>query len=386
MSLVATPNKNENLGQTTGSPAHYRIVVNSIGTAGAGLVGVLKKVLPLADSKLAALLYQAPAEIIGGLPREQAEQINSLLRSTGLDSQVLDPDDAFTPGEGSYEIALALKDPRQMSLVVQIVMDVLGVNLDKARTILCTSPTVLVGNVSVNTVEALRRRFEPLAVELDVSRPAEALYDVFLGEYGARDRTRVEQLLADLRIPMLRSGDGGQGQPLLAVGLSKTEANKLWDPLRRTGLPLRLVNRDFERFDVRLEEAPKTPAVLEFLVGVIGMPERIAPKVLDKLPIVIEQNIPFAMMSSRLQSIANLGGRASGHLLAFQTFGLVIDKVGQLPAATQLLQALGGLSQEEALAALQPARKMVGIMTHPQVRWLQHELKRTGTDSRVVLR
>ena len=67
----------------------HRIIVNSIGDAGARMVGVLKQVLPHAEARLAALLYQAPSEIIGGLSHAQAEQINSLLRSTGLDSQVL---------------------------------------------------------------------------------------------------------------------------------------------------------------------------------------------------------------------------------------------------------------------------------------------------------
>ena len=42
-------------------------VVNSIGDAGARMVGVLKQVLPLSEARLAALLYQAPAELIGGL-------------------------------------------------------------------------------------------------------------------------------------------------------------------------------------------------------------------------------------------------------------------------------------------------------------------------------
>ena len=60
-----------------------------------------------------------------------------------------------------------------MAAIAGLIMDVLGVKLDKAREILCGSPTVLIGNVSANTVAALRRRFEPLGVELDVSQPAE---------------------------------------------------------------------------------------------------------------------------------------------------------------------------------------------------------------------
>ncbi|WP_045226912.1 hypothetical protein [Methyloterricola oryzae] len=364
----------------------YRIVIHSIGTAGARMVGVLKKVLPYAESKLAALLFQAPAEIMAGLTLEQADEINALLRSTGLDSQVMGADEPFTPGDGSHEVALAIMDASQMTLVAQVVMDVLGVSLDQARTLLCASPTVLVGKVSANTVDALRRRFAPLGVELDVSRPAEARYDVFLGACDARGRERVIQLLRDLRVPTLPDAGDGQEQPVLAVGLSKAEADALWDPLRRTDVPLRLVNRDFERFDVRLEEADATPALADFLVSEVGMPAAVVPKVLARLPIVIAQNVPYERMAQLLAGVAAVGGRASGHLLAFQTFGLVVTKAGQVTAAAQLLQALGRVSPEEALAALPPASKPVGTMTDPQVRWLQHELKRAGAESRVVLR
>ena len=363
----------------------HRIVVNSIGDAGARMVGVLKQVLPHSEARLAALLYQAPSEIVGGLSYAQAEKINDLLRSTGLDSQVLGRGERFTPGDAGHEVALAIKSTENMAAIAGLIMDVLGVKLDKAREILCSSPTVLIGNVSANTVAALRRRFEPLGVELDVSQPAEACFDLFLGECPPLDRERVLQLLRTVGIPTV-PGQATDAQPLLAVGLTKAQADQLWDQLRRTSLPVRLVNRDFQRFDLRLEEAPQTPAVVEFLVATTGMPERIALKVLQKVPIVIQQNIPFSLMTEQLETIAALGGRASGQLLAFQTFSVVVEKVGDATATVQLLQVLGGLSQAEALAAVGPTRVMAGTMTNPQARWLQQEIKRCGGESRVVVR
>lgn len=363
----------------------HRIVVNSIGDAGARMVGVLKQVLPHSEARLAALLYQAPSEIVGGLSHAQAEQINDLLRSTGLDSRVLGKGERFTPGDAGHEVALAITSTENMAAIAGLVMDVLGVKLDTAREILCASPIVLIGSVSANTVAALRRRFAPLGVELDVSRPAEACFDLFLGECPPLDRERVLQLLRTAGIPTV-AGRATDAQPLLAVGLSKAQADQLWDQLRRTSLPVRLVNRDFERFDLRLEEAPPTPAVVEFLVATTGMPERIALKVLQKVPIVIQQNIPFGLMTEQLEAVAALGGRASGQLLAFQTFSVVVEKVGDVTATVQLLRALGGLSQAEALAATGPTRTPVGTMTNPQARWLQQEIKRCGGESRVVVR
>jgi hypothetical protein len=370
------------------TPPNCRIVVNSIGDAGARMVGVLKQVLPQSEARLAALLYQAPAELMGGLTFDQADKINTLLRATGLDSTVLGQGERFTPGAPDYEVALAIKNGANLPVIAHQIMELLGVKADKARAILCASPTVLMGSVSANTVGALRRRFEPLGVELDVSQPALATYDLFLGDCPPREVERVKQLLRDLNVPLLAAQDPTP-QPLLAVGLTKAQADRLWEQLRRTSLPARLVNRDFERFDVRLDAAPpggpQQEALAEYLVATTGMPERIVSKVLAKTPVVIQQNIPFAAMAAHLDAIAVRSGRASGHLLAFQVFAVALDKVGDPTATMQLLQVLGGLSTQEALAAVGPARPVVGTMTNPQARWLQQELKRFGSEGRVIL-
>ena len=126
--------------------------------------------------------------------------------------------------------------------------------------------------------------------------------------------------------------------------------------------------------------------MVEFLVTTTGMPERIALKVLQKAPIVVQQNIPFTVMTEHLETIAALGGTASGHLLAFQTFSLVVEKVGDPTATVQLLQVLGGLSQAEALAAIGPTRGHGGDDDQPASALAPAEIKRNGGESRVVLR
>ena len=80
--------------------------------------------LAAVEARLAALLYQAPSEIIGGLSYAQAEQINTLLRSTGLDSQVLATGERFTPGDASHEVALAIKNTENMAAIAGLIMDV----------------------------------------------------------------------------------------------------------------------------------------------------------------------------------------------------------------------------------------------------------------------
>ncbi len=367
-------------------PGEWRIVVNSLGEAGAALLGALKQVSPLPESQLAALLYQAPSELFGGLSRTNAEQINATLRAAGLESDVIARDAAFTPGDAEHEVALVVRDYGRMPEVARLVMEILGVGAEQARRILCASPTVLLGKISANTVAALQDRFSALDVELDVSRASTARFDLFLGDCGPTDHLRLGRVLGDLNLPLLHDPCDRAAPPLLALGLSRAEAEPVWEQVGRSRLPLRLVNRDFERFDLRLDEAPRGPEMADFLMATTGMPERIARKVLEQIPIVTHQSLRFAELENHLAAIAALGGRASGHLLAFQTFSLELKEVGDRAAAAPLLQALGGLTREEALDALGTVRLVDAALTPPQALWLQHELKRVGTVGRLVLR
>ena len=107
---------------------------------------------------------------------------------------------------------------------------------------------------------------------------------------------------------------------------------------------------------------------------------------LQKVPIVIQQNIPFAVMTEHLETIAALGGTASGHLLAFQTFSLVVEKVGDATATSPTPPGAGWPEPSRGTGGCRPHGVMAGTMTNPQARWLQQEIKRSGGESRVVLR
>lgn len=362
----------------------HRVVLTSIGRAGAPIVGALKKIFETSEQLLAARLFQAPSVLFDHVPRELADPAVVALNNAGLQCEVRNVDEPFTPGGADHEVALVVHDQARMGAVLQAVMDLLGVDAAEARQIVCASPTVLMGRISAATAEVIARRFAVLGAEVDTSRPAEARYDLFLGDAPPLQRQRVAALLAAHDIAPLTDEDGAP-QVLAAAGLPFGAAERLWAALRRANLPGVLVNRDFERFDLVLEAAPDDPQVAALLVETAGMPARVVPRVLSRLPLVTHQNIRFADLSRLLEQIAALGGRARGHLLAFQTFSLTIESVGSSEASQHLLRALAGLHPEEAAQAL-ARRRVEGPLTSPAARWLQHELKQVGTGCRLELR
>lgn len=346
----------------------------------------LKHLSPfLSENKLAELLFQAPSRLLDGLPLETAREVHEVLRSAGLDCEVIAHDEPFTPGDTEHELAIVVHTMDRIAEIIPLMMQILGIDAHRAKKILFTSPTVLIGNISESTATALTQRFAELDVEVDISRPARAAFDLFLGTCSDMDFFRFKQILQSLDLPPLSTAKEDR-QPLIAAGLTKTQADTVWQHLSRSQIPIRLINRDFERFDLQLDQAPESPEMITYLVESTGMPERLARKILGHLPIVLHQNFGFDRMQHHLQQIHTLGGAATAHLLLFQTFSLTLEKIKNARQTIGILQALADLSAEEAQAVVGETRFVPGPLTNLQARWLEWELKKIGTETQKNLR
>lgn len=346
---------NEDRFMTTGDHA---VLVTSIGAAGAAIVTALKHASNMPEQILACRLFQAPSILFGNLTEPLAADVARVLCGAGVECEVVPKGHRFTQGDSEHEVALVIRDVTRMQGVLEGVMALLGVGVREAKDIVCATPAVLMGRVSAATVSAIRRRFEPLGVEVDVSRPSEARFDAFLGD----------------------------GSSMLATDLSRADAESLHGTAARGRQSIVILNRDFQRFDVCLEAAPNSTEMASLLVETAQIPERIVQKVLARLPIVTHSGVRRAAMGELLAKIEALGGRASGRLISFQRFGLVLDAVKDASVTERLLCDLGGLTKADVDAALGRAREPVGALSGTLARWLQRELELQGTKSRMVLR
>ncbi|MGH9198911.1 MAG: hypothetical protein ACRD1T_24690, partial [Acidimicrobiia bacterium] len=230
-------------------------MIRSVGTAAAHIVGTLRQALPFSEERLAAGIYQAPAELLGPLDRATAEHLTEALVAAGLEAEILGADEPFTPGGPDYDVALVIQHFDRLVEVAREIARFLGVSVDQARRILYTCPTELIGKVSLSTVEAIRHRFEPLGVTVEASRRDQALFDVFLGACSPPQQEQARGHLREAGLP-LDGGDPANRLPgCLSQGLVKGDAEAFWQRIRASGMPLRIINRDFQRFDLRLDES-----------------------------------------------------------------------------------------------------------------------------------
>lgn len=366
----------------------YKVVIESLGGAGAGLMRSLAAALQWPANRVARLMYLSPQTLEGGLDRDRAEQLLALVGQTGLQASIQPQDAVVTEGVADYDIALVVKNFAHIGAIVQLIADVLGVNANKAREIICSSPALLMGGVSQATVEALRPRFQALQVDLDVAVRSQSVYDLILAPCPALMRQRV------LAIAERHLGEAGPKTDdlrlggMLAGGLSFKQANTLWDELRGCGASVQLVNRNFERFDIVMKEAVDSPELRAYLEHQAGVPARVLDKLFTRLPIVVQRQLNPEQAELALAAFADLAASAVAELTTFQAFDLSIDAVPERKdRVVQVLAALTDRNQEAAVSALRrvPVR-LDGPFSSVHARWLQAELKNAGAASRLIQR
>lgn len=353
-----------------------RIVIDSVGTADAGIVGVLRNVLPRPAADVAKLVYQAPSELVAGLSAATASEVARALREAGLEVRVLDDDVAVQPGRGEYEVALRIEDITSTPRIIREVASLLGLDFDGARRLVCATPAVILGSVSRATVDAMRRRFEALPVTLDVSKTDDATFNVVVASESATVLASVYEIARG----QISAGSLHRGRDTVsATGLPGVEATRLWQSLRRTGATTTVCNLDFERYDVRLDAVGPSSGIDEILVD-SGIPAAMVPRLLQSLPVVITQDTSHAEAIALVERIARMGGRATATTHTTSRFALVVDRVTNPTPATRVLEQIGGLSPTAALEALTNGSGIsFGRFTKTMARWIRQELRAVGT-------
>jgi ribosomal protein L7/L12 len=368
----------------------WRVVIDSIGHADAGLIGVLARVLERGEQQIATLLLRSPAVLVDALPRELAERTAALLRETGVELRVIPISEPFEPGEGHYEIALVVHAIDRISEITAEVARVVGCSAPQAIDLVCASPAVLLAGVSANTVEALRARFARLGAELIASDTRVARYDVVVIDPEQREAGRVARMLEALGIE--RDPNAAHDSPVVAFDLDRKQTDALWERLRGATGPLRVFDRGFARFDIQLAAVGDHAEFAEWLAADTGMPLGLARDIGRHLPIVLHEELPRERAEACLHALAERGARAEALLTSFQTFDLELHKLGQREPTLELLAGLGRMPAER-IAEIEPRLRsnishlrIPGPFAKLRARWLVEEAARVGTQIELVPR
>jgi hypothetical protein len=339
--------------------------------------------VPGTIQEVAALVYQAPSELAGGIRPEAAAEIAELLRNLGFDIRVeSEPDAAIQFGKGEFEIAAAVNNVALLPAATIELSSLLGTDPRTARQMLCRTPAVLLSNVSEATVRAVRNRLAPLDIEVDASRLGDArYYAIVSAESRAIRRALAEAIRAAAGEVRLVEDEAS----VTVEELTRAQAQDLWERLQRTGAKISIYNVELERYDVSLTASPDSRQMRDLLSD-LALPDRVIPRVLQSLPVVIRQNVRRDAMLELLARVASAGGTAEALPYSFQRFALLIDSAKDPGKAAELLATLGDVPAADAAGAVNEAKSSrIGVFTRTTALWLQCALRAVGAEARLEL-
>lgn len=360
---------------TTQSDAgRYRVNVTSVGSADPAKAKSIALGLGVPVQSVLDALYKAPRVLVDGLDVGLADQMAGLLKDLGCETAVqpmLDP--APTPAI-LFDVAIHVTDTARYGEVCDNLGAFIGASAEDAARLISTPPGIVLGSVSPATIAALSTRLGD-AVTVTSSRPELAIYEVFLGECDAPVQARV---LSDLRA---RGHDPVSDQGCILSGLTKAQADALWLAHRATQA-LRIVNRDFLRFDLVLTGGHDTPSARGALTNVAGVPARIVPQLFDAMPIAVIEAIPNPELEGAMTALSEAGLQIRADLITFLHLGVEIVASRAPERLRDALMSLGVLGRGAPLPAL-PYR-LPYRMPELQARLLRDTLNAAGSEVELI--
>lgn len=372
------------MGQAVASARHedlelrpgerHSVVIKSIGTAAPQDAAPIAIGLGVPVQRVLEAFYQAPTVLVDGLSAEMAGHMAGLLEQIGC--LVDDVPEAY--GDVAvpelFDVAVHVSETARYPQITSELATFLGATEEQAARLLTTPPGIVLGSVSLATIEALKARLGQ-GVDMINSRPDVAVYDVFLAE--CEDHVRL-RLFADLRT---RGFAPQADEGCILAGLTKEEADRLWSAHKASGV-LCVVNRAFLRFDIVMTGGLDTPTSRDALKRVAGIPERILPRLFDAMPIAVIEALPEAELASALEAMTAAGLELRADLITFLHLGLEITGTSDPAGLARTLSALGLQSQDRNLAAL-PVR-LPYHLPELQARILRDSLVASGAQVELV--
>lgn len=272
---------------TTTTATRYNVIVESVGTANPVVSKILSESLNVPVEMVSKAIYKAPAVLFHNIDEELANKASDLLTQMGLQVS-LKPEGEFLPATTNLvDVGIYVNDVSQLPLVCQQLRTFMGCEIKEALALLMNENSIVMGNISMATAEALSQRID---AEVMVCDPAKDLYTIEWTDTG--DRILNAQFVDFLKTLKVDTENVLHAKRVEDLDYDTTQ--KVW--LRfQSGKNIKIINQSFLRYEIILEKADTThPKYKEVLIQEVGMPPQIIPQVIDNLPVQLHESVVFS--------------------------------------------------------------------------------------------
>ncbi len=352
--------------------SQYRILIKSVGSALPSTSAAVAKGLGLPTATVVSRLYRAPAVLVDGLDKPLAQRMLSLLSDIGYEAEMQGETEPAPTPVPLFDVAIYIEDAQRLQHAVDIVAKFIGITETDATKMIMAPPGIVLGSVSEATIRSFKDQMGE-KISVISSQPKKASYDLFLTD--GPDVVR-SHLLADIAKAGLAS-NGTSG--LVVSNVDYATAQDLWKRHQASGL-LRIVNRDFLRFDIILNRAdtvnrPDQEQIkaLELLAGV---PAEMAEDVFSEASITLLEAVPSAELTNYMEAFSKARLNVQANLITFQTLTLEVQSISNHVSLLRTFERLGLPKQGATLP--RPPFRIPGAMPELQARVIRTALEDAG--------
>jgi len=330
----------------------HTVVINSIGTATPATSKVLSDALKVPQDYILKLLYNAPSILFQKVDGHTASKAEDTLAQLGLEVSVCTQDDTVDLTTELVDISVGFDNVLLLPKVTEQLASFLGCKASEALHMVVNNPSIVLGNVSVATAEALQKRVD---AEVYYSNPKKDVYTILIGD------TTKEAALKNIERQLKRRLRKA-GAVYVAEDVAYQDSQWVWRTYRASET-VKLINQSHQSVHVVLDDFDlKEQRHRSFLIGQIGMPEAILEDVHSALPITLCSNVnrkkaeaiteSCLAMGIQLRMVKDFNFKKKLRVTAIENVERVTQVLGQFIAKADLPNA--GDSHWESKEAMPP--------------------------------
>lgn len=316
----------------------YHVIIDSIGSANPSASKMLSDVLGTPVELVVQALYNTPTVLFSDIDAKLADQCNDLLTTLGMVSRIQPSTEPVPERQDTVDVGVYIQDIQKVPSVAQKLSVFLGCSLQEAFNLLTNDPSVVLGNVSESTAQAMCERLD---TEIIISAPKKDLYTLFISSDN-ENKMLVHKLQSHLNYLKLNVDLNATKS---IINLDYKTAQDIWKKFQSTGL-LKMINQSFQRFEINLVNVDQSNENFRaVLMEEIGMPGEIIDSVIADLPIQLEASANGKTVAEKLALFGAAGLHCTAHIIKPNNYKLIIKELGKLSLAQAVLAEY--LSPEE---------------------------------------
>lgn len=257
------------------------VVINSIGTASPKVSKVLSEAFKIPQDFMLKLLYTAPSVLFQKVDEELATKAEETLSKLGLEVSVLNKKETLNISKNLVDVSIYFENISNLPTVIEQLSDFLGCKQAEALNALLNQPSIILGDVSIATAEALQKRIN---ASVCYSNPKEDLFTIAI----SKDISTNTLKTIEKRLNKTAKTNNGN---YIIENINYSECSTIWRDVQ-SKKQINIINQTHQLVNIKLTSFnPNNKDQVQFLTKEVGMPSEILTELKNNLPVILFENI-----------------------------------------------------------------------------------------------